>query len=88
METSGREAAIGAAWEEFDGGAFLAELAELVAVPTESQNPDRGPELASYLEDEMRPRLEALGYACAVLPNPAGAGPFLFAERIEDSVRL
>jgi hypothetical protein len=34
METSGREAAIGAAWEEFDGGAFLAELAQLVAVPT------------------------------------------------------
>jgi acetylornithine deacetylase/succinyl-diaminopimelate desuccinylase-like protein len=86
MEKSGREAAIGAAWEEFDGGAFLAELAELVAVPTESQNPDRLPELASYLENEMRPRLEALGYACAVLPNPAaGAGPFLFAERIEDA---
>jgi acetylornithine deacetylase/succinyl-diaminopimelate desuccinylase-like protein len=85
MEISGREAAIGAAWEEFDGGAFLAELAELVAVPTESQNPDRMPELASYLDNAMRPRLEALGYACAVLPNPAGAGPFLYAERIEDA---
>ncbi|MFW6076427.1 MAG: M20/M25/M40 family metallo-hydrolase, partial [Hyphomicrobiales bacterium] len=86
METSSREAAVAAAVEEFDRGAFLAELAELVAVPTESQDPDRLPEQARYLEVQMRPRLEALGYACVVLDNPvAGAGPFLFAERTEDA---
>jgi acetylornithine deacetylase/succinyl-diaminopimelate desuccinylase-like protein len=88
---SSREAAIAAAYEEFDGGAFLADkLAERsgggALVSTESQNPQRLPELTSYLEDHFRPRLEALGYACVVLPNPvAGAGPFLFAERIEDT---
>jgi acetylornithine deacetylase/succinyl-diaminopimelate desuccinylase-like protein len=87
METSkSREAAIAAAYEEFDGGAFLADLAELVAVPTESQNPQRLPELTSYLDDHFGPRLEKLGFGCVVLPNPvAGAGPFLFAERIEDA---
>jgi acetylornithine deacetylase/succinyl-diaminopimelate desuccinylase-like protein len=87
MATSkSREAAIAAAHQEFDRGAFLADLAELVAVPTESQNPLRMPELAIYLEDHFRPRLEALGYTCSVLSNPVvGAGPFLFAERIEDA---
>lgn len=79
-----RDAAIALAEKEFDDGRFLAELGELVAVPTESQNPDRGPELQRYLEQVMRPRLEAMGYACTILPNPAaGYGPFLYAERIE-----
>lgn len=79
-----REAAIAQAHKEFDEGRFLADLGELVAVPTESQNPDRGPELRRYLEEVMRPRLEGMGYSCTLLPNPAKSfGPFLYAERIE-----
>jgi acetylornithine deacetylase/succinyl-diaminopimelate desuccinylase-like protein len=68
----------------FDAGDFEADLARRVAFRTESQNPDRRGELAAYLELEMRPCLEALGFNCELLPNPlAGGGPLLFAERIE-----
>lgn len=79
-----RDRAIALAYQEYDDGRFLTELADLIAVPTESQNPARGPEMLQYLEAMMRPRLEALGYRCTLLPNPVpSAGPFLFAERIE-----
>ena len=54
-------------------------------MPTESQNPDRAPVLADYLEGEIRPALEALGFACRGLS--AEGRPFLFAERVEDESR-
>ena len=70
----------------FDSGGFFADLARRVAIPTESQNPARGAELLAYLQDEMRPGLERLGFRCTLLANPAsGGGPFLLAERIEDA---
>ena len=69
----------------FDEGGFLADLARRVAVKTESQNPARGAELLAYLDAEMRPYLERLGFRCSVLANPAArSGPFLIAERAED----
>ena len=70
----------------YDGGAFLADLGRRVAIPTESQDLGRRPDLARYLEAEIRPALERLGYAVAVYgnPDPAG-GPFLIGRRIEDS---
>jgi acetylornithine deacetylase/succinyl-diaminopimelate desuccinylase-like protein len=68
----------------FDQGGFFADLARRVAIPTESQNPDRHPDLLHYLEGEIRPSLEKLGFTCRVLPNPNPKyGPFLIAERIE-----
>jgi len=80
-----RQAAIAHAERYFDDGGFFADLARRVAIPTESQNPGRGAELVRYLEAEMRPSLEQLGFRCRVLDNPlAGNGPFLLAERIED----
>lgn len=80
-----REAAIARAVEHFDSGAFKADLARRVAMPTESQNPERAPELLRYLEAEMRPALEGLGFTCAILHEPTRArAPFLYAERIED----
>ena len=80
-----RERAIAHAERYFDEGGFFADLARRVAIPTESQNPDRGAELARYLGAEMQPSLEKLGFQCRVLPNPmAKYGPFLVAERIED----
>ena len=40
-----RESAIAAARTLFDDGSYLARLRSLVAVPTESQMPDRLPDL-------------------------------------------
>lgn len=79
-----RETAIANAERYFDEGGFRADLARRVAIKTESQNPDRGAELAEYLTAEMTPTLEKLGFKCRVLTHPRAKGPFLLAERIED----
>jgi acetylornithine deacetylase/succinyl-diaminopimelate desuccinylase-like protein len=80
-----RDGAITHAERYFDEGRFFADLARRVAIPTESQNPERGAELERYLSAEMRPSFEALGFRCRILPNPLPkGGPFLLAERIED----
>ncbi|MDB5889319.1 MAG: putative peptidase [Polaromonas sp.] len=68
---------------EFDSGSFQATLARRIAIPTESQNPNRGVELKAYLEDEMRPAFEAMGFTCELLTHPKALAPFLYAERIE-----
>lgn len=79
-----RQSAIAVAERYFDGGGFRTELERRVAIPTESQNPERAGELARYLSSELQPALEKLGFRCRVLPNPAQkGGPFLYAERIE-----
>ncbi|MGW8270325.1 MAG: M20 family metallopeptidase [Burkholderiales bacterium] len=77
--------AIARAERYFDEGNYLADLARRVAIPTESQNPERRGALEAYLESEMRPSLERMGFACERLENPVpGAGPFLYAERSEE----
>lgn len=79
-----RQDAISRATNYFDSGAFRADLARRVAIPTESQGGDRADFLRSYLTDEMIPAVERLGFRCRVLDNPAaGYGPFLIAERHE-----
>jgi acetylornithine deacetylase/succinyl-diaminopimelate desuccinylase-like protein len=78
-----RAAAIARATDHFDSGAFKADLARRVAIPSESQNPERAGELARYLDSEMKPALEALGFRCRVLRQPKWQGPFLFGERME-----
>ena len=40
--------------------------------------------LADYLESEIRPAFEALGFTCRTLTHPKALAPFLYAERIED----
>jgi acetylornithine deacetylase/succinyl-diaminopimelate desuccinylase-like protein len=79
-----RAAAIARARESLTSGAFRAMLARRIAVPTESQNPDRTASLSSYLGDEMAPAFAAMGFTSEILPNPSGKGPLLVAERIED----
>ncbi|HEV2553118.1 MAG TPA: M20 family metallopeptidase [Bosea sp. (in: a-proteobacteria)] len=79
-----RAQAIAHAQDYFDTGAFKSDLARLIAIPTESQNPDRAPVLTEYLEREMRPLFEGLGFECRILHHPKAKGPFLFAQRIED----
>jgi acetylornithine deacetylase/succinyl-diaminopimelate desuccinylase-like protein len=83
-----RNAAIAAAERYFDSGGFLADLGRRVAIPTESQNPAREPELHAYLEDEMAESLARLGMTSRIFPNPRGkGGPFLIAELLEDPKR-
>ena len=81
-----RDGAIAAVERYFDEGRFLADLSRRVAIPTESQNPERAGALRDYLENEMAESLERMGFSCRILPNPSAKyGPFLVAERIEDA---
>jgi acetylornithine deacetylase/succinyl-diaminopimelate desuccinylase-like protein len=78
-----RDTATAAADAYFDNGGFKRDLARRVAIPTESQNPERAGELARYIQAEMQPAFEALGFRCRVLTHPKARGPFLYAERQE-----
>ena len=69
---------------QFDSGGFREILARRVALPTESQNPERAPMLARYLAEEMQPAFEAMGFSCRTLTHAKARAPFLFAERLED----
>lgn len=83
-----REQAIEHAEQYFDGGGFFDDLARRVAIPTESQNPDRAADLRRYLSRELAPSYTRAGFQCQLFDNPvAGAGPLLLAERIEDPKR-
>ncbi len=78
-----RADAIHRAEECFDSGQFRQTLARRIAMPTESQNPERAGVLRQYLEAEIRPAFETMGFACRILEHPKALAPFLFAERIE-----
>lgn len=81
-----RNGAIERVRESFDNGDFLETLRRRVAIPTESQEPERLPDLHRYLEDEIAPSMARLGYTSKITENTVpGGGPFLVAERIEDS---
>jgi len=80
-----RDAAIAAALSGFDSGAFRALLADLVAIPSTSQDPAFRADIDKYLDGAIRPWLARMGFAIAIHPNPeAGLPPILTAERIED----
>ena len=84
-----RQAAIAAAEAYFDDGGFVRDLARRVAIPSTSQEPGRAQALAAYLDDEIAPALEGLGYRCHGFDNPvAGRGPILIAERNEPGARV
>ncbi|HUG25920.1 M20 family metallopeptidase [Piscinibacter sp.] len=78
-----RAQAIAHAERHFDSGEFKDVLARRIAVPTESQNPKRAGALVEYLDREMRPAFEAMGFTCDTLTHPLARAPFLLAERIE-----
>jgi acetylornithine deacetylase/succinyl-diaminopimelate desuccinylase-like protein len=79
-----RTQAIDMAAAYFDSGRFFQALQQRVAIHTESQEPDSGPILRSYLSDTIAPQLGSLGFTWKITDNPiAGGGPFLIAERIE-----
>jgi acetylornithine deacetylase/succinyl-diaminopimelate desuccinylase-like protein len=81
-----RETAIERATDYFDRGGFRADLDRRIGFRTESQERERAPVLAAYLEDEIAPQLARLGFSTRLVANPiAGGGPFLIATRIEDA---
>ena len=83
-----RASTINTAIQYFDTGGFARDLGELVAHETESQTPDKAPELPRYLEQALIPRLKAIGFTCSVYRNPVqDAGPFLVAERFESETQ-
>ncbi|MEA3359772.1 MAG: M20 family metallopeptidase [Thermodesulfobacteriota bacterium] len=80
-----RETAIAKAEKYFDNGFFFKDLARRVAYPTESQNKDRVSELRDYLEKEIWPYLEKMGFTCRIVENPIiDRIPSLIAQRVED----
>lgn len=81
-----RTEAIDRSEHHFDSGEFFADLSRRVAIKTESQEPDQWPELLRYLEAEMAPSFERLGFTCSVFDNPQGTAepPLLVAHRHED----
>ena len=78
-----RESAVAQVYADFDSGRFADVLGRRIAIPTESQNPDRAGDLVTYLTSEMIPAFEAMGFTTRILEHPAAKAPFLFAERIE-----
>ncbi len=87
MSGATRALALDGAAAFFDRGDFSRDLARRVAMRTESQRPDSGPELLAYLQQEMGPALQALGFDWQVHRNPVVAdpqpGPLLIATRHE-----
>ncbi|MEC7656556.1 MAG: M20 peptidase family dipeptidase, partial [Pseudomonadota bacterium] len=65
-----RDAAVERALEYFDDGRYMDDLARRVAIPTESQNPERLPDLYRYFTDEMQTAFEAMGHSCRIYDNP------------------
>ena len=79
-----RDAAIAAAEDYLTSGVFEGDLARRVAIPTESQVPEGLPHTRRYLELEMIPAFEAMGFTWAIYENPLpGVGPVLLATRDE-----
>ncbi|NYT75717.1 M20 family metallopeptidase [Alcaligenaceae bacterium] len=78
-----RERALSQAGACFDAGDFKTTLARRIAMPTESQNPERKHVLADYLEAEIKPAFESMGFRCQTLTHPDALAPFLYAERLE-----
>lgn len=72
-----RERAIASVFDEFDSGRFAAVMDRRIAIPTESQNPDRAADLKRYLDEEMIPAFTAMGFTTRVLEHPKALAPFL-----------
>jgi acetylornithine deacetylase/succinyl-diaminopimelate desuccinylase-like protein len=79
-----RDSALSRALSYFDSNRFRDHLAELVAIPSTSQDPGHEADVQRYLAEAIQPWLERMGFTVEIHPNPvAGFGPILFAERLE-----
>lgn len=81
-----REQALSKTASYWQQGNFIAELAQLVSHPTESQESSQRAELDRYLQQAIKPRLEKMGCVVSEHENPvAGGAPLLVGKRIEDA---
>ena len=78
-----RADAVAHAEAQFDDGSFRTRLAALIAMPTESQNPERNDTLERYISVEMAPEFERLGFATTILTHARTGRSFLLASRHE-----
>jgi acetylornithine deacetylase/succinyl-diaminopimelate desuccinylase-like protein len=60
-------------------------LKSRISYRTESRNPELKGALEDYLRQDLSSSLERQGFICEVMRHPDAAGPFLIAERREDS---
>jgi len=65
-----RDGAITRARRFFDDGVFVDTLARLVAIPTESQLPERATDLYRYCEEGVGPLLRKMGFDVRIFENP------------------
>jgi len=83
--TSSRQDALARARSHFDSGDFRNDLERRIAIPTESQEPEKRPELYRYLLSEIGPWLRCYDFSIELFENPDSAGgPLLLATRHED----
>lgn len=72
----------------YESGAFLEDLARLVAIRTISGNDDAIDTLRAYLDEGIGPKLKAIGFTLTIYPNPEqGGAPLLLASRHEDDAK-
>lgn len=79
-----REAAIAAAVSTLTSGRFQADLARRVAMPTVSREEAHWPDLQRYLDEELAPIFDRLGFDQRQFRRDPAPGGFLLATRIED----
>lgn len=83
--TKERDQIVASALAHVRNGSFFHELRARIAIATESPRLDSSPENLRYLEGEIRPLLESMGFQCDLLENPVVSRlPALLGERIED----
>ena len=84
-----KDAALANANTFYVNGEYERTLQRRVAIQTESQSAEKADLLHFYLQQEMQPAFERMGFVCQIMDNPiAGRPPLLFAERHEDSHAL
>lgn len=80
-----RQQVLSAALDYVRSGGFFDELRSRIAIASESPRQDSLSDNLLYLNREMRPLLEGMGFKCELLNNAAAPHlPALFAERIEN----
>ncbi|WP_104494123.1 M20/M25/M40 family metallo-hydrolase [Paracoccus denitrificans] len=80
-----RDRVIAAALKALDSGRFQADLARRVAMPTVSREEAHKPDLQAYVDQELVPVFDRLGFATRIFRRDAAPGAFLLASRVEDA---
>ncbi|GAK69583.1 peptidase M20 family protein [Agrobacterium rubi TR3 = NBRC 13261] len=81
---SSRENAIAKALDQLSDGSFEATMRRRVAIQSASRLKERKADLERYLNEEMQPHFERMGFTTTLLLDDAAPGPFLLAQRIEN----